>query len=153
MRVTGQAQLRQLEVRFRVVGSGVDAAVAANLHKVEPKLAPIFSAEALTHMPKRKGYAAVLAASIRLTALVRARVGMTVRVWAQGRREGRDVPKLNRGILRHPTFGRRGQGDWHDQMKGVKRGFVTDGADKGFELVGDAVKDALQATGGKVVQR
>lgn len=152
-RVVGLPKLREAEVRFRVVGATVDAEVAKNLHKVEPKLAPIFSGEALTHMPKRKGYAALLAASIRLRTFVKAKFGMTVHVGATGRREGRDVPKLNLGILRHPTFGRRGPGNWVNQTKGVRRGFVNDGAEKGFDLVGDAVEDALRATGGRVVKR
>lgn len=151
MKATGAVGLRELELRFKTAGSTIDAEVAKELRtEVVPKLEPIFAGEALTHMPKRMGYAALLARSIELRTSVRAKVGMTVHVGAKGKKEGRDVPALNRGVLRHPLFGNRSH--WYAQRRGVRKGFVDDGGDKAFELVGDAVRDALHRVGRKVVQ-
>lgn len=151
MNVLGRAQLRELELRFKTAGSTVDAEVAKDLRvKVVPALTPIFRGEALTHMPKRMGYAALLASSTEAVATVRAKVGMTVRVFAKGKKEGRDVPTLNRGLLRHPLFGNRRF--WYGQRSGVRKGFVDDGGDKAFDLVGDTVRDALHRVGRKVVE-
>lgn len=60
-------------------------------------------------MPKRGGYADVLAASMRVRKSVRLS-GSTARVevivHADGARERRDLPRLNQGRLRHPVWGR-----------------------------------------------
>ena len=65
---------------------------------------------------------------------------LTARVYARGRKELRDVARINAGILRHPTFGRRGLGQWHDQR--VRRGFVDRPVDKLADRILDESADA-----------
>lgn len=126
-RVTGLAQLRQLEVRLLKAGPELDLNVAEELKKMPPVIAGEIRKQAFTHMPTRHGYGRILSKALDFHAKIFVGKGMTMTVWANGRPRRRDVPRLNQGILRHPTFGRRGKGDWHDQTRGVKRGFVTDG--------------------------
>jgi hypothetical protein len=60
-------------------------------------------------MPQRGGYAATLAADMRTRTSVRlagADARVQIVVWADGTRERRDLPALNRGRLRHPVYGR-----------------------------------------------
>lgn len=76
-------------------------------------------------MPKRGGYADVLADDLQFKTSVRTG-GSTAKVelvvFADGVKERRDVPSLNRGRLRHPVWGRsrrlangrRRQNPWAD---------------------------------------
>lgn len=124
-RVTGAAQLRQLEVRLLKAGPELDRNVAEELKKTAPVVAGEIRKQAITHMPARHGYGRTLAKALDFHAQIFVGRGMTMTVWANGRPRRRDLPTLNRGILRHPLFGNRSH--WYSQTRGVKRGFVTDG--------------------------
>src|SRR5574338_14309 len=149
MRVTGGRSLQELEFNFRTAGSRADAEVAENLEKLRPKIPPVFREQAITHLPKREGYAATFAEAMEVRSHVRASYGMTLTVYSRGKRERRDIVRLNRyGILRHPVFGRIRQtkkgpipNPWVAQTRGVRKGFVDEAADKTFDMVGDAVKE------------
>lgn len=66
-------------------------------------------ASAAAMLPKRGGYAGVMARSVKVSILtqVSGDVVIVAHVFARGRREHRDVAAVNAGRLRHPLFGRR----------------------------------------------
>ncbi|MGN9802068.1 hypothetical protein [Micromonospora sp. L32] len=114
--------------RLRETGNeGLGKGMAAGLRLAAAPLKPAVLAEVPRTMPS--GYAPVLSRSLQFRTTVRAFKHVaraTWRVYGDGRRERRDVPALNRGVLKHPTFGRRNQ--WVAQS--VRRGFVDRPADR-----------------------
>lgn len=80
---------------------------------------------ALTTLPKRGGLNR-WAASTRITAKITVN-GRAVRVTVRGGRNSvggeSDIRALDRGRVRHPSWGRRGRGQWHNQR--VTEGFFT----------------------------
>lgn len=141
--VKGQAELRHVQTVLTV-----DA--PAQLRKdlltgTREALAPLkkdIPAEALAKMPKRGGYAPLLARAVKVVTRVSgtSSVRATVRVSAAGKREGRDVSALNLGMLRHPLFGNRRH--WYGQR--VLRGFVDEPVDRARDRVVDSARDAAQ---------
>lgn len=106
--MTGGDGLRSVRRALREVGDkGLGRELSAGLMRAAKPLAPEVRATALRLMPS--GYAPVLSRSLRFRTAVRetrhtARV--TYRVYGDGQAERRDVPTLDKGVLRHPVFGR-----------------------------------------------
>lgn len=75
---------------------------------VDDRLPPLLRASAVAHMPS--GYGKVLAGSMRVKTTVKLSTGnpaVTVTIWGDGfGPEHRDVTTIDRGVLRHPVFGR-----------------------------------------------
>lgn len=142
-RLTGQAELRRIQadvarvppqLKTRVVDGIRDA---LNPLKVEiPKAAGV-------RMPHRGGYAAVLSKAVKVVirVLSKGNVTATASVSAAGRRKLRDVEAINRGNLRHPTFGRRGKDDWYDQA--VRPKFIDDPFDDAVDRAAKAMEKAI----------
>lgn len=122
VRVTGSAQLHHVMQVLKETGNrGLGKGMAAGLRMATTPLKPAVLAEVPKAMPS--GYAPILSRSLQFRTQVRdfkyvARV--TWRVHGDGQKERRDVPALNRGILRHPLYGNRQW--WVDQK--VRKGFV-----------------------------
>lgn len=141
--VRGQAELREIEGRLLRAPVELDKAMVKHLRTVPPKVERLVRADAALKLPKRGGYAAVMEAALRFKSSVGAKRGLTMTVWAQGKRENRDVPRINRGELRHPLWGNRGF--W--KTTHVPRGFVTKPLERGGELALEAVRDARDDVG------
>lgn len=82
-------------------------------------------ARALRTLPSRGGLARWVAstrvtAQIKLTASV---VRVTIKGGRNSSKKRSDVNAIDRGRLRHPSWGRRGPGQWHNQT--VVPGFFT----------------------------
>jgi hypothetical protein len=92
-------------------------------------------------LPKRGAYNITMAKAVKVSTRIGVRAGtVSVRVYATGKGELRDVVAVNNGILRHPLFGRRKH--WH--LTRVPRGFV----DKPFDaLQGRIVAESNDAIG------
>jgi hypothetical protein len=76
---------------------------------------------ALTTLPKRGGLNA-WAAATKVTLSVKTS-GRSAGVIVKGRRGTHDINAIDRGRVRHPSWGRRGAGQWHTQT--VPAGFFT----------------------------
>lgn len=90
---------------------------------------PGVQAEAQSSMPS--GYGELLAVSVRVKVATRmgARsASVRLVIYADGRSERRDVPRLNGGVLAHPLYGNRDH--WYRQTAGVTAGFVDRPADE-----------------------
>jgi hypothetical protein len=147
-RVTGRSQLREIEARLYAAPGELDKAVARRLRTVPPKVEKLVRAAVLERMPHRGGYAATLERSLRFRSSVQVRRGLTMTVWGEGKRQRRDLPERNTGLLRHPVFGRarmtrHGLKDNPWKVQRVRRGAVSDPFDEGARLAAAAVESAL----------
>ena len=149
-RVTGQAQLRAVEARLSAAGPRLSKENAQALAKVAPDIARHIRAEVPFHLPRRNGYAAELDGDLEFQANIKVGRGMTLTVWANGKRERRDVPAINRGVLRHPVFGNRQV--WVAQRAGVRRGFVDDGIRKSEPLIVRSIRTAAEKVAKEIVR-
>jgi hypothetical protein len=149
-RVTGQAALRQVEARLAAAPKNLSKEDAKALAKVAPAVAGKIRAEVPTHLPQRMGYAAVLFGAMEFQANIKVGRGMTLTVWANGKRERRDVPAINRGVLRHPVFGNRQV--WVAQRAGVRKGFVDDGIRKAEPLIVRSIRNAAEKVAKEIVR-
>ena len=95
------------------------------MRKPLPEVRRKIKARALTTLP-RSGGLNRWAASTRITAKI-AVTGRAVKVTVKGGRNSSggasDIKALDRGRVRHPSWGRRGRGQWHIQR--VSEGFFT----------------------------
>jgi hypothetical protein len=98
------------------------------LRKPLPAVRRAIKRRALDTLPKSGGLNA-WAASTRITAKITIN-GKTVRVTLRGARNSvggqSDLRALDRGRVRHPSWGRRGKGQWYTQT--VTPGFFTEPA-------------------------
>jgi hypothetical protein len=106
----GGRELRALAIALKKAG---DKPMGQRLRRRLTAATDDFAARAkaafVQAMPQRGGYQAVLEASFRVTVSVRAG-SADARVsaigYADGTKERRDLPRLEKGVLRHPVFGR-----------------------------------------------
>ena len=162
VRVTGSTQLHSIIERLRETGNeGLGKGMAAGFRLATAKLKPEVLAEVPKAMPS--GYAPTLSKSLRFRTEIRdfkhvARV--TWRVYGDGEKERRDVPQLNRGILRHPVYGRSRPLKNHARFKAtsmlnpwvaqkVRRGFV----DRPVDRLAPEVRRQMQDVIDKVAER
>lgn len=113
----------------RVGDKGLGKQMGRALQKASEDLRPTIRESAAALLPSRGGYAGVMSKSLKFrqqlqTSATSARVVFLIH--ADGRRERRDVPAVNRGRLRHPVYGNRDA--WTDQK--VRPGFVDRPVDK-----------------------
>lgn len=108
VRVTGSSELHRVLTALKEAGNqGLGKGMAAGFRLATARLGPAVTAEVPKAMPS--GYAPILARSLQFRTEARAFkyvARVTWRVYGDGQKERRDVPQLNRGILRHPVYGR-----------------------------------------------
>lgn len=151
VKVTGSPQLHSLRTRLRETGDkGLGKELGRGLRRAASKFPPAVRAEVPKAMPS--GYAPVLARSLRFRLSVRdsrTTSWVTYRVYGDGQKERRDVPRLNAGVLRHPVFGRTRPLKNHARYRAtsmanpwvaqkVRKGFVDRPVDR---LSGDVARE------------
>lgn len=120
------------------------------IRKPLPEVRKAIRRRALDTLPKRGGLNRWVA---RTRVLGQVRVtGRGVEIKLVGRRKSQagtsDLKRLDRGRIRHPTFGQRGKGMWHTQA--VRPGYFTDPAaeiDQWREAVERACAEAVKTIG------
>lgn len=149
--VTGSVEIRhvqglliraELELERKLVPKVRDAAKSTTIKKE-------VQAEAVVRLPS--GYAELLARTTRVETRVTSGWGgvrAKVKVSARGRRENRDVRRLNQGILRHPLFGNRYR--WYNTS--FTPGYVDDPIDALGRRVADAAQEAADEVADKIVR-
>jgi hypothetical protein len=107
-------------------------------------------AQAIVSLPHTGGYAGVMARSVKVS--IRANLNrreLVAVVYARSRRQLRDVAAVNRGVLRHPVYGRR-RNPW--TVTAVPPGFVDRPAARlPSRLVRESL-DALDAVIAEIVR-
>jgi hypothetical protein len=122
-------------------------ALRRRLREPLPGVQRAITASAMDTLPKRGGLAAWVAAE-KITASLRLS-GRAARVRLQGKRQSTraqsDLAAIDAGEVRHPSWGRRGRGQWRAQ--GVTPEYFTRPAtevDQWRRAALDAVDDALE---------
>lgn len=102
----------------------LEKALRKEIRKPVPRVRLKIKARALSTLPKRGGLNKWVSRT-RITAQIRFGRAFTVRLI--GRRQSAsgqsDLKRLDKGRVRHPSWGRRGRGQWHVQR--VTSGFFT----------------------------
>lgn len=103
----GLLELRRDLKAIAAAGLGKD--LSKGLRKAVKPLRPAIQTEAAARLPKGGGYGAVMSKSVRARTTVREdrlRALISVTIYSAGKKERRDIVKIDRGELRHPVFGR-----------------------------------------------
>jgi hypothetical protein len=149
--VAGRAQLREVITKLEVSAPAeLEKRILTGTREAVKEVKPKIVAAALAKLPKRKGYAALVARSIKVSSRVTGgkTVVAVIRATASGKRENRDLPALNRGILRHPFMGNRRR--WYTQR--VKPGVVDDPIDETRDQIIEVAQDAANAYRDSIVR-
>ena len=152
VRITGGRDLYTVSRALKQIGDkGLGKQMSKALTDASRELRPAIKASAAALMPHSGGYAATLSKSLRFRQTVqtsRTTARVVFRVYAEGRKERRDVPSLNRGRLRKPLYGNRNH--WYTQR--VRPGFVDRPVDRAapdiarrMQAVVDYVADQIGA--------
>ena len=149
--ITGVNRLGQVARAARLAGGTLPKDLKRGLAKVGPPAKRAVTESAEATMPSSGGYAALLSRSLRIrtkvdTGLTTA--GITITTYADGKGRRRDVPALNRGVLRHPVYGHRRR-KWVAQR--IRPGFWTDAAKRIESDAEKRVSDVLDETAKKLL--
>lgn len=105
MPVVGAAGLRAGAARTREKPRDISRELRTARRDAVRPLQREIKASAAGTLPKRGGYAAVMSRAVKVSTRSRT-TSLTIRIFAAGRAELRDVVRVNQGELRHPVFGR-----------------------------------------------
>lgn len=110
LRVSGSVELKRFAAAVKATGNkGLGREMAAGLRKAGKPIQESIKDTFTETLPERGGYRAAASKSVRFRTNIRSgpRAG-TVRIttYAVGKGENRDLPRINKGQLRHPVFGR-----------------------------------------------
>lgn len=119
--VTGRAEIARIKLALGIVPTEMRKEIAKGTREALAPLKQEIPAAAL-RLPG--GYGPLMSRAVKVATRVTAGrdVKATVHVTAKGKREERDVRRVNRGQLRHPLYGNRKH--WYATT--VRRGFVDD---------------------------
>lgn len=148
---TSGAELRYLAGKFRKAAARDLTRVLKRAQRdaVKP-LQKEIKAEAVATLPKRGGYNAIMSKAVKVsTSGGTPGKKLIVRIYARGKVEERDVLRVNQGVLRHPTFGRRTS--WHTTR--VRPGFVDRPVDKLADQVLEKSADEVKALLEEIARR
>lgn len=144
--IAGVTELGVVARQARLAGGKILPAMRRDLGKLGPVAKAHVEDEIEAKMPRRGGYAALLTRAIR----VRVRTdtgfttaGVTIRTYADGQQQRRDIPALNKGRLRHPVHGHRRR-SWVTQR--VEPGFWDDAMDSTSDDAHTRVRRVLDDT-------
>ena len=146
--ITGAAECRYVAGKLRKAAArDLTRELRRGLREAAAPLQPEIKSEAAATLPS--GYGSVMAKAVKVTTRVRfgGSPQLTIRVYARGRKEERDVRAVNAGTLRHPLYGNRRH--WYATR--VRPGFVDRPIDRLGEEVSDRALDALDRIAAEIV--
>lgn len=144
--IAGVTELGVVARQARLAGGKILPDMRRGLSKLGPSAKKVVVAQVEAKMPKSGGYAGVLAKAIRVRTrsdLGFTTAGITLVTYADGKGARRDVGSLNRGVLRHPVYGRRRRA-WIAQR--VPPDFWDDAMDKTSDDAQQRVREVLDRT-------
>lgn len=118
----------------------------SGIRKPFPKVRAAIKQRALATLPKRGGLN-VWVSKIRVSLAVKTganKVTVTVKGGRNSSGGRSDMKAMDRGRVRHPSWGRRGIGQWHNQA--VPAGFFTKPVEEANEWRDEAVASVDRAT-------
>jgi hypothetical protein len=143
--IAGVTELGVIARQARLAGGKILPDMKRGLTKLGPPAKNHVQTAVAAKMPKSGGYAGLLARAIRVrvasdTGFTTA--GVTLKTYADGRSQRRDVPSLNRGRLRKKVFGNPNR--WVNQS--VPAGFWDDAMDATSDDAQARVREVLDQT-------
>lgn len=142
----GASQLGEVARAARLAGGELTPKLKKGLAKVGPPAKKSVKESALKKLPRRGGYAALMAKTLRVRVnsdLSLTGAGVTIVTYADGKGTRRDIPTINKGILRHPVHGHRRR-KWVAQK--IASGFWDDAMDKTSDAAYEQVRSVLDET-------
>lgn len=125
VRAAGGRDQTSVRRHLRQVGDReMSRRMSRGFQRAAKPIKPAVQKSAVKVLPKRGGYGALMSKSVRMRVAARERRGtaaVTITIHGAGKSEKRDVPRINKGVLRHPIPAGR-KHPWVDQR--VRRGFV-----------------------------
>lgn len=125
VRVSGGADLTSVRRNLRMLGDGdLSRQMSRGFQRAVKPVKPAVQKSAVKVLPSKGGYGELMSKSVRVRTSTRERRGsasVVIRVYGDGKKENRDVARINKGVLRHPIPAGR-KHPWVDQK--VRRGFV-----------------------------
>jgi len=153
--VEGGAELKRVAAKLRKV-EAVELAEKtrkAQREAIKPTEEDI-KAEAAGTLPS--GYGHIMAKSVKVnTSLRKAQAVFLVKIKAKGKAEERDLREVNKGILRHPLFGKRKPTKKNKKVwfiTQVKPGFVDRPINRTISRVVDSTSHAISAVLQEIVR-
>jgi len=147
--VDGHEELARLGQRLRQAGDKtLMRELRTGMAKGMAPLTALIRAAAPSYMPA--GYESTFAASLRSRTSVRTTgrsAAVDLRLWADGRTKRRRVRQMNKGSLRHKTYGKP---PWRRQY--IVAGFFSDPVDVQRDVVRDQAQQALHRVGQKITK-
>jgi hypothetical protein len=138
----GTEELAALAKRLHAAGSagqGIRKNIRSSIRVAAKPLGRFIAVSAGRSLPQRGGLGYHIAgATASVTGGVSA-AGVSARLSL--RDKGYDLKSIDRGRLRHPTFGRRGPDDWKDQT--VKADTFTDAFKQGAPAIRTEIEKGL----------
>lgn len=149
--VKGRAEIALLKAKLGIIPGEMRKDLAAGTRKALRPLKKEISAAALAYLPKRGGYAPLMARAVKVATRVSAssEIRAYVTVSAKGKVEERDVRRVNRGELRHKLFGKTHYINKFGERKSgwftttVRRGFVDDPVQEAGKRVASEAKSVV----------
>lgn len=127
--VAGGRDLTSVRRQLRLIGDqGLGRQMSAGLQRAAKDLKPAVQEKAVQLLPS--GYGPLMSRSVRMRTQVRERrsaATLRIQLFGDGKTDHRDMARINKGVLRHPVYGRRRQ-PWVNQQ--VRRGFVDRPVDR-----------------------
>lgn len=108
--VSGASEIGQVARAARLAGGDLTPRMRKGLAKAGPPAKKFVVTEIHAKLPQRGGLARTMAKAIRVRVrqdLGLTTAGLTIATTAKGRNQLRHIGSINRGILRHPIYGRR----------------------------------------------
>lgn len=151
-RIEGAVELHKVAARIYAEGRTNLARQMGNaLSKAADPVKVSIRAEAERTMPKHGGYSGLFTKSLKFRLERRNGVQQATAqliTYADGKGQRRDIGALNRGVLRHPVFGRR-RSPW--KVTSIRAGFHKRGTDHAIEeaqkQLGKVVDDFVDRLG------
>lgn len=152
IQVLGAAQLTTLAKNARAAGKDVEKDLVDGLVRAVKPLHPAILRNIGPTMPK--GYEPVLSASLRVR-VARRSSGVIVTVDAKARKGSRALPAIDKGVLKHPVYGRmrRTRRGWRPNpwvSQRVKPGVVTEPFNKLEPKILDEIGNVIEGIARKV---
>lgn len=161
--VRGAEQMRVLDKELRaagIEGKGLRRELHAGLRAAAKPMAEAAKQAAREELPKAGGLNEWVASgptkgektrwAVR-NSLTGRGAGTRIRAVKKGGSKGaHDLAKLDEGIARHPTFGRRGRGQWKDTP--IKAGWFSDTLQREAPAVQLALLNAFRRTAEKIAR-
>lgn len=148
MPANGSEQLRAIAVALKSAGDGVALKrdLTRGIRVAADPLRDSVRTAALRQLPKRGGLNRQVAGQkVTISVLTGARTaGVRLKTTAP------DTQQTDSGYVRHPTFGRRGKGEWRTQSVPLARGWWTTTLSIRSAAVTPAILAVMEQTAAKI---